>query len=94
MKIKAFRSPVDAGYHFWCPGCESPHSFWTEGKQVWQFDGNLATPTVTPSILVTKPGMNGYRCHLYLTCGNLHYLDDCHHTLKGCTIPLPEWPWE
>lgn len=32
------------------------------------------------------------RCHLFLTDGQLRFLEDCTHELKGQTIPLPEIP--
>jgi hypothetical protein len=38
---------------------------------------------------------NGFKCgvcHSFIIDGNIQYLDDCTHELKGQTIPLPEWP--
>lgn len=43
------RSVQGCHFGFWCPGCEEMHHV---GLQ-WGFDGNLAAPTITPSLLVT-----------------------------------------
>lgn len=32
------------------------------------------------------------RCHSYVTDGQIQFLDDSTHPLKGQTVPLPEWP--
>lgn len=105
MKIKAWRTsegytPASAGFHFWCPGCEEPHSVKTEGAGAWTFNGDTVKPTVSPSVLVrwfehpTDTQRETKRCHSYVKDGFVQFLDDCHHTLKGCTIPIPDWPWE
>lgn len=31
------------------------------------------------------------RCHSFVTDGQIRFLDDCTHELKGQTIDLPEW---
>jgi hypothetical protein len=31
------------------------------------------------------------RCHSYVTDGNIHFLDDCSHDLKGQIVPLSEF---
>jgi len=31
-------------------------------------------------------------CHSYVTDGNIRFLDDCTHELKGQTVPLPDLP--
>lgn len=89
MKLKPYKN----GYHFYCPGCGSAHGFGT-APGGWQFDGNMEKPTVTPSLLTTNPGRPDYRCHLYLIAGQLHYLNDCSHSLVGQVVDLPEWPYE
>jgi hypothetical protein len=47
---------------FWCPGCEELHQVRVGGKG-WTFDGNVDSPTFTPSVLVTSghhvPGHKG-----------------------------------
>lgn len=100
MKIKPWKTPdghepAEAGFNFWCPGCNSPHGVWTlPASKAWGFDGNHEAPTFTPSILVTKPGNDAYRCHSYVRSGLIEFLSDCNHALAGKTVPIPEWPWE
>lgn len=84
---------------FWCPGCDGPHSFRVapdaaphrEKAPVWGWNGDRERPTCTPSLLVWKD-VPAKRCHLFLTDGALKFLRDCHHALKGLTVPLPELP--
>ena len=39
---------ITNGYMFWCPGCQEPHIV----NKSWSFDGNIESPTFSPSILV------------------------------------------
>lgn len=78
---------------FWCPGCKEMHSLSVgrPGKPNWQFDGNLESPTFTPSLLYPR---EVGRCHLFVRQGRIEYLGDCHHELAGQTVPmepLPDW---
>jgi hypothetical protein len=77
------------GYTFFCPGCGGPHTITTEGEAAWRFNGNLDRPTFTPSVLVTR---GEWRCHSFVTDGQIQFLDDCTHSLKGQTVPLPVLP--
>lgn len=78
--------------HFWCPGCERyhlviPKEFVHNNGPKWTVDP--VAHTVSPSILVTKgPSDPKYRCHLFIRGGNIEYLRDCSHHLKGKTVPL------
>jgi hypothetical protein len=86
--------PGSAYWAFWCPGCRCSHRIATamqEGQKwpVWQWNGDPKRPTVTPSILVRhgdKPGDT--RCHLYITNGQLIFLSDSTHPLRGTTVPM------
>jgi hypothetical protein len=91
------------GYTFFCPGCVRPHTLVTEGSAAWGFNGNLDRPTFTPSVLVTRQAnpaaleefkeyRTELRCHSFVTDGQIQFLSDCTHTLKGQTVPLPELP--
>ncbi len=91
------------GYLFYCPGCSAPHAVSTEGAGAWGFNDNLDRPTFTPSVLVSHPAnpqatdefkewRTDRRCHSFVTDGKIQFLDDCTHTLKGQTVPLPELP--
>ena len=90
------------GYHFFCPGCKSAHSVYTaphgvENKgPVWGFNGSMDKPTFSPSLLMSAvpahdewPGIP--RCHLFIRDGQIQFLDDCEHALKGQTVEIPEW---
>ena len=47
------RSENDPEFLFWCPGCGCCHWFKTTGKgPCWTWNGDLARPTVDPSIRV------------------------------------------
>lgn len=87
---------------FWCPGCET---IGAGGKRhgglhmlpvnstvrspSWEWDGNLDTPTLAPSILTTRPG---FVCHSFLRAGVFEFLGDCTHALAGQRVELPELP--
>lgn len=37
-----------------------------------------------------RPGPECYRCHSYITNGQIQFLSDCTHKLAGQTVPLPD----
>jgi hypothetical protein len=77
-------------YLHWCPGCEQMHIINTEKPNrlgtIWKFNGNVDSPTFTPSI--NHPGY----CHYFIRNGNIEYCSDSTHQFSGQTIPLPEFP--
>ena len=77
------------GWAMWCPGCESVHAI----DQTWQFDGNLTSPTFSPSLLVqygTRP--DDKRCHSFIRAGRWEFLSDCTHALANTTVLMQEIP--
>lgn len=80
--------------YFECPGCSLAHGI-SHGAGVgprWGWNGNLDTPTFTPSILVRYTGSDGPRvCHSFVTGGRIQFLQDCTHHLAGQTVDLPDW---
>jgi hypothetical protein len=86
------------GYSFHCPGCSDDHVITTKPyPRGWDFDGNEAAPTFSPSILVypgrdMKDGVavETPRCHSFVRAGRIEYLSDCTHALAGQTVALPE----
>jgi hypothetical protein len=81
------------GYVFHCPGCEHGHIYYVSGPMVWSFNGDLASPSFTPSLLNTckpHPDPKQRRCHLFLTAGKLHFCRDCSHDLAGQVVDLPD----
>lgn len=87
--MKPVMSPVqneDDSYIFWCPACECAHGI----NSRWQFDGDLVTPTISPSLL----SQGEHRCHLFVKKGKIQYLSDCTHDLAAQTIDMEPLPWE
>lgn len=84
------RAPVgpDKGtwYYVWCPGCERPHALPTPR---WTFNGNVSSPTFSPSFLLTAPPTD-YRCHFHITDGQFRFCDDCNHALRSVSVALPD----
>ena len=74
-------------YQFHCPGCKEDHAITVPR---WKWNGSLDKPTTFPSILVDK-GDPAYRCHTYITDGQIQFLPDCLHGLAGKTVELPDW---
>jgi hypothetical protein len=87
MKFKR-RKTFDGNflYIFWCPGCHENHTFDVREGQ-WTFDGDWENPTFSPSLNLIPVGG---KCHLILTEGIIHFLDDCRHHLCGQSVPMVE----
>jgi len=92
--------PANEDYRFWCPGCDEIHGIRAKGERpCWTFNGDMIKPTFSPSHLTGWHDDDGNRfaenrCHSYIKEGNIQFLNDCHHDLKGQTVPLPpksEW---
>ena len=88
--------PREAGWRFWCPGCEESHQFTTDTDRPvhWDFDRNLEKPTFDPSLGVYDMDdyPNSYQCHLFMTDGMIQFLGDCKHELAGQTVPVVPLP--
>jgi hypothetical protein len=86
--------PTEPDFIFFCPGCRCDHGIWVKKPDyfgpVWIFNGDLNNPTVTPSLLI-RGGENDGICHSFITNGNIQYLNDCTHSLRGQTVELPEY---
>lgn len=72
-------------HQYWCLGCGYEHAFNTG---VHQFNGDLNNPTISPSLL--QNFVPGKTCHSFIKNGQIQYLGDCHHELRGKTIELPD----
>ena len=80
---------------FFCPGCKYDHALairqYTEGgNPQWTFNGDVDKPTFTPSLLVWGSDQSR-RCHSFITDGQIQFLSDCFHDLKGQTVEIPEY---
>lgn len=83
-------------FYFECPGCKYGHAFYTKNgpisngvEQLWQFNGDLDKPTISPSLDVCRDDPTR-RCHSWVKNGMIEFLTDSHHELKGQTVPIPE----
>ena len=90
------------GWAFYCPGCECDHIAYTEeswnGQDrtggVWNWNGDRETPTFTPSLKITYPLEGGKSlkiCHFFVEAGQIRYLSDCTHGLKGKTVQMEDY---
>ena len=84
---------------FHCPGCLYDHSVGVNGRKIpgaagtmnlWEWNGSLDRPTFAPSILIFKDDAER-RCHSFVENGQIKFLADCFHSIKGKTVDLPEW---
>lgn len=92
---------------FWCPGCDVHHRIQVVGEDgsrpehgpVWDWDGNVEHPTISPSILVheykrSDGTIHSPRCHSFIRAGRWEFLGDSGHALAGQTVdmvPVPDW---
>lgn len=101
-KLRHWAGPTSFGFSFFCPGCGSAHTINTNPGG-WGFNGNVESPTFTPSVLVTheanpeaderfKEWRTKRVCHSFVTDGNIQFLSDCTHELAGQTVPLADFP--
>lgn len=79
---------------FRCPGCEQEgggkwHTIAVAGPSAWQWNDNPVRPTFASSVLVWSEGPEGFRCHSFITDGQIQYLPDSTHEMAGTTVPLP-----
>ncbi len=86
------------GYMIECPACGCGHLFYTNHPDKkhdhnWTFDGNLDSPTFSPSMLV-YPSHNQKRCHSFVRNGKIQFLNDCGHQMAGQTVELPDMDGE
>ena len=88
---------------FVCPGCLELHPGSTglhmlpvnspNHSPSWDWDGNLSSPTLSPSILTKYSEGDEVRvCHSFLKAGIFEFLGDCTHSLAGQHAPMPDLP--
>lgn len=82
------------GYSYQCPACGCAHMILTDGNGSpnWSFNGDVDSPTVSPSVKVTT-GPQGDRgiCHFFIKNGMIEYCSDCTHDKAGHVVEIPEW---
>ena len=81
-------------WRFYCPACGHAHLFFSDR---WHFNYDYTKPTFNPSLLNFYPeeyqkhlNLPNYRCHLFVTNGEIHYQEDCSHNMKGLIISMIE----
>ncbi|MES2463346.1 MAG: ammonia monooxygenase [Armatimonadota bacterium] len=96
-------------FYLYCPGCYEAaktkfpdnEGYWMNSAlhcfsdQVHQFDGNMEAPTLSPSLLLTRPGAEGvdrFCCHSFVKGGKIQFLGDCTHPLANQTVDLLDAP--
>jgi hypothetical protein len=77
-------------YVFHCPGCGYGHNV---PVPRWTWNGSLDKPTFSPSLDVNKQHPE-YRCHSFIKDGQIQFMNDSCHKLKGQTVDLPDWDCE
>lgn len=84
---------------FVCPGCalsgggSGLHLLpvnTTATSPSWNFDGNLDSPTLHPSVLTGRG--TSFVCHSFLENGIFRFLGDCTHKYVNQHIPMPDLP--
>lgn len=76
-----------------CAGCGDAHACKVAGtafpdEPTWSWDGSLAAPTLSPSILKDVRKGAGKRCHSFVKAGVVQFLSDCDHELAGQKVPM------
>ena len=71
---------------FFCPGCKNSHAF---TMPRWSWNGSLEAPSFQPSLMCNR-GMES-QCHCIVTDGFINYCADSWHSLRGTTVPMPDW---
>jgi hypothetical protein len=103
-KLTPFLWRRGPNYLHWCQGCKEGHVYPTArvNGPNWSFNGNVQSPSFTPSMLIYIPAGNygednkfvpqRTRCHYYLTDGRLAFCTDSPHEFSGQTVPLEPIP--
>jgi hypothetical protein len=99
QQMQGQNQPLEVvGYLFDCPGCELSHEVYIRPYKnsvgaSWEFNGDLDTPTFTPSINIKVTRTDGsiaLRCHSFVENGSIRFLSDCTHSLANQQVNLPE----
>ena len=94
-KISSYKdADGNMGFHFHCPACGHAHGVFTSGNEkqvpIWKWNGDEEKPTFSPSINCINKQLNT-KCHSFVENGNIRFLSDCTHNMKGTTVELPDF---
>lgn len=85
--------------YFWCPACNDLHWISVDRPDWsgWTWDKDEDKPTFYPSVRVWRDYvMAGKRiqdvCHFYIRRGQIEYLHDCSHRMRGKTVDMVPIP--
>lgn len=71
---------------YYCPGCDDVHIIPVKNRDViWNYNNDVNAPTLSPSIKAT---MGKGICHHFVRNGEIQYLGDCTHAMKGTNVQL------
>lgn len=96
-RVQFGENDVRLHHYYWCPGCNALHGVAirpdvNSNGAGWEFSGTLERPTYSPSQLTTY-GVDSHNvCHTFIREGMIQYLNDCTHSMRGQTVPLPPLP--
>lgn len=77
-------------FMFWDIAMQEPNAFYVRSEHPsWEWNKDFENPTVSPSILLTRPG---YRNHIFIRDGKIQYLSDCTHDHAGHTVDMIDFP--
>lgn len=92
-----FREPHILPISNWRPAGETEESRGVAHMDHWTFNGDFDKPVFGPSVLRRYQIDNDpqYVCHSFVGCngaqpGQIIFLGDCTHALKGQTVELPD----
>lgn len=86
----------DGSFYWWCPGCRELHCADTltpnSNGATWGRDGDLARPTLSPSVLLRidygQAGKPPEICHCWIRGGRIEFCSDSTHELAGKTVAM------
>jgi hypothetical protein len=96
-KLVRYEGPESVAYSHWCPACNHVHTYRVQGAGPnWNFDGNVDSPTFTPSYREFYPAQGDAPettiCHTFLTAGVIQFLGDCPNEYANTNVSLPDIP--
>jgi hypothetical protein len=77
---------------FHCPGCQCAHEIPVNIRKTphWFWNKDLERPTVVPTLDIF-PDDPDRRCKFGICEGNISFMSECWHKLRGQTVLLPDW---
>src|SRR5579859_2161142 len=95
----------NGNFYFRCPATGkqielSTQSAWSTNQIVYSFNQDVERPTFSPLVLIVNDKHIGHEMvhlgnaqivnHFQILDGNIRYMEDSTHHMRGKTVPLPE----